>query len=71
MFGSKGVLALKGPLEIGTEKKSHDSQRRDRILLFFSPPGYRTIFFTFWGGFLSNYTIKPEEKEKNPLRKIQ
>ena len=52
-------------------KINHDSHRRDRILRFFSPPGNRAIFSTFWGHFLTKSHIKPGEKGKDPMEKIQ
>ena len=51
--------------------KNHDSQRRDRILRPFSPPGNRAIFSTFGGDFLLSYTENLEKKLKNPLEKLQ
>ena len=36
-------------------RKNHDSQRRDRILRFFSPPGNRATFSIFWGDFRTIY----------------
>ena len=49
------------------DRKTRDSQRResrDRILCFFSPPGNRAIFSTFWGDFLTKLHSKPGEKGK-------
>ena len=37
----------------------------------FSPPGNRTIFSTFWGEFLLNYTEQLEKKDKHSPEKSQ
>ena len=49
---------------LSRDRKNHDSQRRDKILRFLSPPGNRAIFSTFWGHFLTESHRNPGEKAK-------
>ena len=49
------------------DRKKHDSQRRDRILRFFSPSENRAILSTFWG----DYTENLQEQEKIHWRKLK
>ena len=55
------------------DRKNHDSQRSDRILCFFAPPGDRAIFSTFCGDFLTKLHRELGENGENniPLEKIQ
>ena len=59
-------IALKGQLR---DRKHHDSQRRDKILRFFSARKW-AIFSTFWADFLTKSHTKPGERGKSPLEKI-
>ena len=49
---------------ISRDRKNHDRQRRDRILLFFLRPGHEAMLSTFWGHFLTKLHSKPGEKGK-------
>ena len=49
-------------------KTTHDSQRRDKILRFFSPPRNRAIFSISWCDSLAKLH---KEKGRNPLEKFQ
>ena len=53
------------------DRNNHDGQRRDKILCFFSPPGDRTIFSTYWGNFLTKFHRNLETEEKNPQEKFK
>ena len=66
-------VCLEGPMLLGggSGLKSHDSQRRDRILRYFSAQNTRN-FLHLLGRFpYQNCTENLEKKDKNPLERTQ